>query len=219
MKILLLEDDRLFNETLSDFLEDSGFEVDSVLDPYSAYDLTYKKRYDIYLFDINLPFEDGISALSSLRDSGDNTPTIFITSREDKDSLVKGFRSGADDYIKKPFDLDELLLRINAILKRDKKFEDKIELASLRVDLNKRKVYIDNKEINITTKPYELLLYLIQNDNRVVEYDELYKKLWSDDEVSYASLRVYISELKGYLGSALENIRGVGYIFDSSKLK
>ncbi|MEA2029908.1 MAG: response regulator transcription factor, partial [Campylobacterota bacterium] len=116
--ILILEDDRLFNETLQDYLEDFGHSVAFALDPYSALDLTYEDNFDCYLFDVNLPYESGFDLLSKLRQSGDTTPTIFITSRDDKSSLASGFKSGADDYIKKPVDLDELTFRLNALLKR-----------------------------------------------------------------------------------------------------
>ena len=117
-KILLLEDDKLFNETLQDFLQEEGFSVDCVLDPYSALDLSYENNYNLYLFDVNLPYETGFELLQKLRESGDETPCIFITSRADKTSLKQGFTQGGDDYITKPIDLDELLLRVNAVLRR-----------------------------------------------------------------------------------------------------
>ncbi len=216
MKILLLEDDKLYNETLKEFLEDEGFIVDSVLDPLSAYDLAYQNCYDLYIFDINLPFEDGIKALKSLRDGEDFTPTIFITSRDDKESLIKGLKVGADDYLKKPIDLDELLIRIEVILRRYKK-QNIIKIGNYKLDTDKKKLYLNNKEQNLTAAPFELLLYFIKNQNRVITYDEIYNNVWQD-KVTYATLRVYISTLKHYFSDAIQNIRGVGYIFDSSKL-
>jgi len=107
-RILLLEDDKLFNETLQDFLEEEEYELEYALDPYTALDLAYEQNFDLYLFDVNLPYESGFDLLKKLRESGDSTPTIFITSRDDKESLREGFMVGADDYIKKPIDLDEL---------------------------------------------------------------------------------------------------------------
>jgi DNA-binding response OmpR family regulator len=217
-KILLLEDDRLYNETLKEFLEDEGFLVDSTLDPLSAYELTYKNDYDIYIFDINLPFEDGLQALKSLRDSGDLTPTIFITSRDDKKSLLDGFKIGADDYLRKPIDLDELIARINVILKRYN-HNKKIKLGKYRLDLDKKKLYLNKEEQNLTLMPFELLIYFINNENRIVTYEEIYSNVWDSKDVSYATLRVYISMIKGFFGNAIENIRGVGYLFDSSKIE
>ena len=217
-KILLLEDDRLYNETLKEFLEDEGFLVDSTLDPLSAYELTYKNIYDLYLFDINLPFEDGLKALKSLRDSGDLTPTIFITSRDDKESLLEGLESGADDYLKKPIDLDELIARVNVILRRYSS-DKKIILGRYRVDLDKKKLYLNKEEQNLTLMPFELLIYFLNNQNRLITYDEIYSNVWGNKNVSYATLRVYISVLKSFFGDAIENIRGVGYLFDSSKIE
>ncbi len=216
-KILLLEDDRLYNETLKEFLEDEGFIVDSTLDPLSAYDLTFKNSYDLYIFDINLPFEDGLKALKSLRESSDLTPTIFITSREDKESLLSGLEY-ADDYLKKPIDLDELLARVNVILRRYSS-DKKITLGKYLLDLDKKKLYLGKEEQNLTLMPYELLVYFINNQNRIISYDELYSNAWSNKDVSYATLRVYISTLKSFFGDAIENIRGVGYLFDSSKIQ
>jgi len=218
MKILLLEDDKLYNETLTEFLEDEGFNVDSVLDPLSAYDFAYENSYDLYIFDINLPFEDGLSALKTLRDGGDLTPTIFITSRDDKESLLKGLNIGADDYLKKPIDLDELLARINMILRRYKK-GNIITIKEYSLDLDKKKLYFKEVEQNLTLRPFELLKYFLENQNRVISYEEIYNYTWSSGEVSYATLRVYISELKKYFGDSIENIRGVGYLFNSSNLK
>jgi len=107
-RILIVEDDKLFNETLEDFLDEEGYDVQCVLDPYSALDLSYENLFDLYLFDVNLPYENGFELLKKLRESGDDTPCIFITCREDKASLKEGFEKGGDDYIQKPVDLDEL---------------------------------------------------------------------------------------------------------------
>ena len=99
IRILVVEDDKLFNETLEDFLEEEGFSLHCVLDPYTALDFTYENNYDLYLFDVNLPYETGFKLLEKLRSSGDNTPCIFITSRNDKASLKVGFEHGGDDYV------------------------------------------------------------------------------------------------------------------------
>jgi DNA-binding response OmpR family regulator len=210
-RVLLLEDDRLFAETIKDYLEEEGFLVDIVFDPYSAYDLTFKMAYNIYLFDINLPFEDGLKTLKSLRDSGDNTPTLFITSRDDRESLREGFGVGGDDYLKKPFDLEELKLRIEAILKRvegigEVKFRDFI----LNRDL--KELYLRDKKVKISLKEFKLIELLLLNRNRIVTYQEIYSRLWHNQEPSYASLRVYINSLKKYFPN-IETVRGEGYIF------
>ncbi len=211
MNILLLEDDKLFGQTIEDFLEDEGFSVDFVLDPYSAYDLAYEKSYDLYIFDINLPFEDGIKALKSLRDSGDTTATIFITSRDDKESLVSGFKVGAQDYLKKPIDLDELLLRVYAVTNR--KVTKQIVVENYIIDKEKLDVFYKGRALNFTIKEFLLLELLIDRSGLVVKYEDIYSKLWDGVEPKGGALRVYISKLKKYFDKNIKSIRGVGYIF------
>ncbi len=217
MKILLLEDDKLFSDTLKDFLEDEGFAVDLALDPYTAYDLAYENSYDLYLFDINLPFESGIEALRSLKNSGDGTPVIFITSRDDKNSLIEGFNAGADDYIKKPVDLDELLLRINAVLKRTKK-SDKIELGDYVLDREQKEIFYKNEPLKLGFRIYLLLELLVDNAGRAVSYEEIYEKLWGESEPNKATIRVYMVKLKNLFPEAIESVRGFGYIFHSDRV-
>jgi DNA-binding response OmpR family regulator len=210
MKILILEDDKLFNETLEDFLEEEGFEVAFTFDPYSALDLVYEEKFDLYLFDVNLPYETGFSLLKKLRDSGDSTPTIFLTSRDDKHSITEGFDVGADDYMKKPIDLDELLLRIRAVLRR-KYRSDKISVGEYTIDVIAKKLYHNSELLKVTTKAIELLLLLSNAKGEVVQIAEIEEQLWhSNEEVSLGAIRVYVTTLKKYFPN-IENIRGVGY--------
>jgi len=211
IKILLLEDDKLFNETLQDFLEEEGFTLDCVLDPYSALDYTYENNYDLYLFDVNLPYENGFELLQKLRISGDMTPTIFITSREDKDSLKEGFEQGGDDYIKKPVDLDELLLRIYALLRRQTR-SNTILLGTYTFDIHSKILFENGTPLELTQKASELLLVLIEGQGKVVLLEHIKERLWSSaQEASDGSLRVYVTQLKKYFPTQIYNIRGVGY--------
>ncbi|SFV70132.1 DNA-binding response regulator [hydrothermal vent metagenome] len=213
MKILILEDDKLFNETLEDFLEEEGFDIEFALDPYSALELAYKQKFDLYLFDVNLPYESGFSLLKKLRDSGDNTPTIFLTSREDKKSLTQGFNVGADDYMKKPIDLNELILRIKAILRRQTR-SDKISIGEYTLDCTAKQLYKGNELIMIKKKAIELLLLLLYSKEEVVSIEAIGEHLWHvNEEISLGSIRVYITALKKYFPDNIENIRGVGYRF------
>ncbi len=210
MNILILEDDKLFNETLQDFLEEEGFDVEFALDPYTALDLLYKKKFDLYLFDVNLPYESGFSLLKKLRDSNDITPTIFLTSREDKASMIDGFNIGADDYMKKPIDLDELLLRIHAVLRR-KYRSDKIVIGKYTIDVVAKKLYHNNKQLKVTNKAIDLLLLLLNAKGEVVQIAQIEEQLWhSNEEVSLGAIRVYITILKRYFPN-IKNIRGIGY--------
>ena len=209
-KILLLEDDKLFNETIEDFLEEEGFEVHSLLDPYSAMELTYESKFDLYLFDVNLPYESGFSLLKQLRDSGDKTPTIFLTSRNDKVSLIEGFDVGADDYMKKPIDLDELLLRIRALLRRQLR-DEKIEIGKYVVDTQAKELRHNREVIRVGVKAFELLMLLLKAKGKVVTMQDIEEELWSsNEEASLGSVRVYVASLKKYFPN-IENIRGVGY--------
>ena len=211
VKILLLEDDKLFNETLQDFLEEEGFILDTVLDPYSALDLTYENKYDLYLFDVNLPYENGFELLGKLRSAGDMTPTIFITSRDDKASLKQGFTQGGDDYITKPVDLDELLLRINAILRRQTRSHI-VHLGAYTFDILSKRLYEEDRVLEITQKASELLLVLLEGQGNIVPLVQIKERLWSSaEEASDGSLRVYVTQLKKYFPTQIQNIRGVGY--------
>jgi len=211
LKILLLEDDKLFNETLQDFLEVEGFKVDCVLDPYSALDLTYENNYDLYLFDVNLPYESGFDLLKKLRASGDDTPTIFITSRDDKASLKEGFIQGGDDYITKPIDVDELLLRVNAVLRRQVR-KEVVQIGRYSFDILTKVLYKDDEKVELSVKGSELLFVLLEGQGEVVPLEQIKSHLWSvSEEASDGALRVYITQLKKYFPTQIENIRGVGY--------
>jgi two-component system response regulator QseB len=215
IRILLLEDDRLFNETLQDFLEEEGMQVDTALDPYTALDLAYEKIYDLYLFDVNLPYESGFDLLGRLRESGDMTPTIFITSREDKASLKEGFGSGGDDYLKKPVDLEELRLRIDALLRRQVR-HTMLPLGRYRFDTQNRRLYLDGEEIVLGKKSAMLLLVLLEAQGNIVSLEAIKTRLWSTSEpASDGALRVYVAQLKRYFPHAIENERGVGYRLDT----
>jgi len=210
-KILLLEDDTLFNETLQDFLLLEGFEVEAVLDPYTALDSTYAQQYDLYLFDVNLPYENGFDLLQKLREAQDETPCIFLTSRDDKASLQEGFRVGGDDYMKKPVDLDELLCRITALLRRQVRAEE-IVIGPYHFDSINKKLFYRDKELALRGKGLMLLFILLEGREKVIPIEEIKERLWpSAEEASDGSLRVYITQLKKYFPTQIKNIRGVGY--------
>lgn len=210
-RILIVEDDKLFNETLEDFLEEEGYEVACVLDPYSALDLSYETVFDLYLFDVNLPYESGFELLKKLRQSGDDTPCIFITSRDDKTSLKEGFERGGDDYIQKPVDLDELLLRVQAVLRRQIR-QEVITIDKYQFDSMTKTLYEEDKALDISSKGAELLFVLLQGKGNVVTTEQIKERLWSSaEDASDGALRVYIAQLKKYFPTQIHNVRGVGY--------
>jgi len=210
-RILVLEDDKLFNETLEDFLEEEGHKIQCALDPYTALDLSYEYVFDLYLFDVNLPYENGFELLEKLRQSGDETPCIFITSAEDKASLRKGFGAGGDDYIQKPVDLDELLLRIQAVLRRQVRSQI-VQIDTYKFDILTKILYQNDKALDLSIKGGELLLVLLEGQGRVVPSDHIKERLWSSsEEASDGALRVYVAQLKKYFPTYIHNVRAVGY--------
>jgi len=214
-RILIVEDDRLFNETLCDFLAEAGFEVMGVHDARSALERCYRERFDLYLLDINLPMQSGLELLKSLRECGDETPTIFLTSREDRSSLIEGMRYGADDYLRKPVDLEELLLRIRAVLRRCIGPES-YEIGGYRIDLARHKVFRGEEEIELGRKVFALLVLLLQHRGETVSTERIATTLWSTaEEASYGAIRVYVTQLKKLFAPYIVNVRGVGYRFEN----
>lgn len=217
VSILVLEDDKLFNETLEDFLEEEGYAVHCALDPYTALDLTFENRFDLYLFDVNLPYENGFDLLNKLRSSGDMTPTIFLTSRDDKASLKEGFGSGADDYMKKPIDLDELLLRIEALLRRQSR-SSSIQIGAFTLDMRNKILHHEGNPVELSSKIVDLLILFVESKGDVITNEMIKEQLWTASQMpSEGSLRVYITQLKKYFPEHISNIRGVGYRFEEPK--
>ena len=217
MRILLLEDDELFAETLEDFLEDEGFTIDIANDGEKALDLNYETNYDLYLLDINVPKINGLELLKDLRESGDETPAIFLTSYKDKETLAEGFLSGADDYLKKPVDLYELLLRIKSLLKRVGKQTSKIVIDENTVfEPSLKRVFKDGNDMNLAMKVIDLLELFLENRDKIITKEMIVSKLWSvDEEYSEGSIRVYINHVKKIFSKEkIINIKGIGYKFE-----
>ncbi len=213
IKILLLEDDLLFGETIVDLLEDEDFEVIHTTNGQDALDATFHQKFDLYLLDINVPLVNGISFLSELRAVDDATPAIFLTSYSDKDTLADAFVSGADDFISKPVDNRELILRLNAVLRRTQG-EKKQCLGRLCYDKHHKTISYDGERLELSNKEYHLLVLLMDNANQVVPKELIYNELWSSAESggSDGAIRVYINRLKQLLEDfEIENIRGIGY--------
>lgn len=211
-KLLLLEDDILFGETLVDLLEDEGFEVAHFLNGQDALDATFSSKFDAYLLDINVPLIDGVSLLDELRAADDNTPAIFLTSHKSKKMLSKGFLSGADDYMSKPFDSDELVFRLKALLKRSQKNKPE-SVGKLSLNKSHKTISYDGESLDLSKKEYELLVLFMRNINENVTKELIYEELWSSAESgSDGAIRVYINRLKQLLPDMkIENIRGIGY--------
>lgn len=218
MKILLLEDDVLLNEIIHEHLEEQEHEIISVFDGNTAQELAYEQVFDLFLFDVNTPRISGFELLEDLRNKGISTPTIFITSLNMIDDVEKGFNVGANDYIKKPFELKELDLRIRnlkTIFNID--IKESLEIANdTFLCKNNLSLIIKKQEFNLTQKEYDILIYLVNNKHKHISIDELSLNVWSYEQSPYAStIRTYIKNLRKILGEdAILNIRGVGYRFN-----
>jgi len=213
IKILIAEDDTLFAQTLEDFLSEEGFSVTLSHDGVEAETLCYENHYDLLLLDINMPGLTGLQLLEALRSQENKTPVIYLTSYKDKETLLKGFSLGADDYMKKPVDLDELLMRIYALLKRSNKTLHSIRIGAFTYDKEKKILSSDNGDVVLTKKLAALLDIFTENPNNIVSKEEIKKRLWEwDENPSDGALRVYVNELKKLLGKEhIENIKGIGY--------
>ena len=219
MKILLLEDDIGLADIMSEYLEDNDFELDLVYDGEEALDKAYETQYDLYIFDVNVPAIKGFDLLKILRDNGDVTPTIFVTSLNDIEDVSKGFESGGDDYLKKPFELAELLLRIKNIQKRSftQKRSNTIHIdKDITFDIDTELLYSGEKSVSLPQKELKLLKHFLKHPNEIITFESLYEVLWDYDETpSSESLRAHIKNLRKHLAKdMIQNLRGLGYRFE-----
>ncbi len=215
MKILLLEDDTVLADILLDFLSET-YSVTHTYSMKEALSLSEENSYDLYIFDINVPDGDGITLLRELRSFHDETPTIFITAFQDIKYLKKAFERGANDFIRKPFDLEELYERIENI-KRHFGLSNIVKLSNdMELNTQTQQLTCKDKTEHLTQKESELLLYLYKHNNRVISTDELLQNLWQYDKLpSSDAIRTLIKSLRKYVGREhIINIRGEGYKFE-----
>ena len=204
-KILLLEDDPNLSKTLIKYLKINGYEVDWAKNGEEAIDLSYDNSYALYLFDINVPLLSGVDVLTALREAEDFTPTIIISAMIDVATVTKGFIAGADDYVKKPFDPEELLIRIKA---KTAMLKPKITFKEFEIDLQSQKIRYKKEVLYLANVQKNLLFSLIQNHPNPVSKTELMLLLEKPTDLA---LRVNIAKLKKSLNIEIQNIRGVGY--------
>ena len=217
-QILLVEDDETLSELISEYLSEQGYDVTVRTDAKAALDTAYERNFDILILDVKLPKGDGFALLRELRRLGDDTPAIFTTSLNALQDLEIGYKSGCDDYLKKPYELKELLLRIQILLKR--KFshvnDEFIELGGGYKFYPSSKTLRQNGQIvNLSNKESELLALFLENKNTLLSKETIFDKIWNyGEEPSELSLRVYVKNLRRILGKdAIINRRGDGYIY------
>lgn len=219
-KLLLLEDDIALNETVVDYFENLDYEIVSVFSGNDALDAIYENNFDLLLLDVNVPDINGFEILKTIRKQDNTTPAIFITSLNSMTDLESGYESGCDDYIRKPFALKELKLRVESILKREffHISDTKVEVDSnIYYDTSNDILNIDGKEIQLNNKDAKLLKLFLQNKEKTLTHETIYDTLWDyDEEVSESALRTYIKNLRKLLGKEkIVSIKKLGYRFTS----
>ena len=215
MKILLLEDDTILQEIIEEFLVEQGYEVESYFDGGKALDAIGSYAYDMLLLDVNVPNIDGFEILSYLREIGNTTPAIYITSLSSMNDLKKGFDLGADDYLRKPFELEELHARIEHIVKIYR-LEEEIEFDGMKFIPKAHQIIVDNETIEIRQKEAQVLEYFMRNKGKIISCDEIIENVWDDSHVpTHATIRTYIKNLrKIFIKEYFDNIKGEGYRFN-----
>ena len=216
MKILLLEDEYSLRISVEEFLRDIGYEVDGFMDGEEAHDAIYDRVYDLLLLDVNVPSLNGFELLKKLRQDNKDIPTIFLTSMTDIGDLKEGYKRGCCDYIRKPFDLEELELRIEQALA--KFLEDDSSIIHITkdifYDIKKRKLTYENEELILRKTEQDILEVLIKHKNIVVSTEMLQDEVWGE-YVEPATIRVQLNNLrKKFPYDVIHNRRGLGYIIE-----
>ena len=218
MKSLLLEDDLGFQESVCEFLQTLGYEVTAVSDGQEACDLIEKNFYHLFILDIKVPGVNGHEVIKYIRSLNPNAPIMITTSLVDIDDMAIGYELGCNEYLKKPFELKELLIRMQALIKRNfshQNGEDIKILDDLCFHPQSKTLSKNGENVNISSKESDLLALFLQNKGKILTKDEIFNKIWKfDEEPSELSLRVYIKNLRQILGKdAILNKRGDGYIY------
>lgn len=221
LKILLLEDDPILSDIIDEYLSEKGYDVTCAYDGEAALDAGYEKVFDLFLFDVKVPLANGFDVLSSLRKASRQVPAIFITSLGSIEDISTAYESGCDDYLKKPFELKELELRIKALIKRSSGMPNEEPLMireGLYFDPKQGKILHDSQETILPKKEARLLKILISRPGEVISTQTLLESAWDyQEDATEESLRTHIKILRKYLGKeTILNIRGQGYCIAQS---
>lgn len=215
MRLLLVEDDPMIGDSVRKGLRQDGFTVDWVRDGRSAEAALGDRVHDLLLLDLGLPGKDGIEILRSLRDKGNPVPVLILTARDAVTDRVAGLNAGADDYLVKPFDLDELVARIHALLRRQAGRADAvIRHGALVLNPVTHQATFNDQPLNLSAREYALLQALLDRPGAVFSVSQLEDKIYGwDDEVGSNTIEVYVHSLRKKLGAGfIKNVRGVGYM-------
>ncbi|WP_159720512.1 response regulator transcription factor [Streptococcus halichoeri] len=218
IKLLLVEDDLSLSNSIFDFLDDFA-DVMQVFDGEEGIFEAESGVYDLILLDLMLPGKNGFQVLKELREHGINTPVLIMTAKESLDDKGHGFELGADDYLTKPFYLEELKMRIQALLKRSGKMSDNhMAYGDIVVDLERNHVEAKGQEVELLGKEFDLLVYFLQNQNVILPKSQIFDRLWGfDSDTTLSVVEVYVSKVRKKLkgtdfSTNLQTLRSVGYI-------
>ena len=219
MKVLIVEDERTLSDTIKQCIC-KKFDTEQAYDGYEAYMMAKENIYDAIILDLMLPEMSGYDVLLKLRENKVLTPVLILTAKDTLNDKLKGFNYGADDYLVKPFERDELLARLEAIIRRTNGAykQDEIEFKDLKLNLKSRRAFIKDKEIILQGKQFDILEYLINSKGTIITKEQIFDKIWGFDSFTTTNVvEVYASGLRktlkqyGY-DKYIKTIRGVGYM-------
>lgn len=217
VRILLAEDDKDLNEQGTAYLKLEGFEIDSVFNGLDALNKIYENKYDIILSDIMMPLCDGYELAKNIREENKSIPIIFMSARDDKPSKQIGYKVGIDDYITKPFDLDELVFKIKAIARRiEINTSNVITIGNFKMDKDEHTAYADDEELSLTVREFDILYALLSNPKKTFTRSKLMEEFWDyDSSATSRTVDVYLSKLrektKNCDGFEIQTVHGLGY--------
>lgn len=220
--ILIVEDDATIARFVELELKHAGFDVSRAGDGKQALKMVEENGPDLMILDLMLPGADGLDVARAMRKRGLRVPILILTARAEMRDLLSGFDSGADDYLRKPFEMPELLSRVRALLKRSSMTAERpkiiTEASGIRVDAERRQAFLGEKPLDLTAKEFDLLAYLVGNAGRVISRDEILKSVWSGQHGGDSNvIEVFVCHLRNKIGDrdnrVIQTIRGVGYFF------
>jgi len=218
--ILIVEDDQTIARFVELELAHAGYDVRKVADGEAAIEAVAQAEPDLLLLDLMIPGIDGLEVARRLRQDGCGFPILMLTARSETQDVVTGFDAGADDYMRKPFEIPELLSRVRALLKRTEhdRPAPQYKSANVEIDPASRSVIVDGQEVNFTAKEYDLLEYMVTNAGRVISRDEILEEVWGGQASTDSNvIEVFVSHLRNKIGdddnTVIRTIRGVGYFF------
>jgi DNA-binding response OmpR family regulator len=216
-QILVVEDDRDLNRTVCAFLNNSGYKATGCLSANDAYDAMYDKVFDLIVSDIMMPQIDGFEFAKTVRSLNENIPILFMTARDDFAAKQRGYRIGVDDYMVKPIDLDELFLRIGALLRRAKiATSRKLEVGSFSMDMDEHLAMLGDREISLTNREFNILYKLLSYPKKTFTRQQLMDEFWDvDTETAPRAVDVYMTKLRSKLAKCddfeIKTVHGLGY--------